>query len=62
MTATWNQWNPSVPLPLVNGSTGGSIMDFQHLMLIAGTSAANPMTVYSIEVWQRDGSANLPPT
>jgi hypothetical protein len=62
MTNHWNLWNSAVGLPLVNGTTADSIMDFQHFTMLAGTGAENPMTIYSIEIWQKDGLSNLPPT
>jgi hypothetical protein len=36
-----------------------SVMDVTHQALLMGTSAANPMTVTSFKVWQRDRSQNI---
>lgn len=36
-----------------------SVMDVTHQILLLGTSAANPMTVYSAEVWQANTNNNL---
>lgn len=59
MTQTWNRWSSAIKPPLANGATANSIMDFQHMMMLAGSSTINPMIVYGIEIWQRNGSANL---
>ena len=61
-TMTWNLWNPNTAPPLTAGTTAGAIIDKEHLALILGSSAQNPMQVFGVSVWQKDGTQNLPPT
>ena len=60
-TYTWSQYNGG-QFPI--GAPGGtsplfSALDVQHQQLLLGTGSANPMTVYSVEVWQKDNTNNL---
>jgi len=34
-------------------------LDNQHLYLLLGTGTGNPMTVFDVQVWQKDGSGNI---
>jgi len=36
-----------------------SVIDIQHSRLILGTGGKNPLQIYSVDVWQKDGSKNL---
>ena len=66
----WKQYDLSLPPPVYftdNGQPSGagtafSIIDKSHLYLILGTGSGNPMHVTSVEVWQKDGTRNLPAT
>lgn len=62
MTISWNLYNPNDQPPYTTGTTAGADLDVQHLDLKLGTGAGNPMTVYSVEVWQKSGARNLPPS
>jgi hypothetical protein len=64
-SVTYSYWNPASPPP--TGTTGIAqasgwhvgAMDPRHLFMFLGSGPNNPMTVYSVEVWQKDASANL---
>ena len=43
---------PGFPAQDVTGQQG--LMDRRHLYLLLGTSPNNPMTVYSVSVWQKN--------
>jgi hypothetical protein len=60
-TFYWNYWDaasPPPPLP-VNGSTAMSVMDQRHMAMILGTGTNQPMTVYSVQVWQASSGENI---
>jgi hypothetical protein len=52
-TVAWDRFNPSAPPPPVAGKSAYSVLDSRGLYLILGTGPSNPMTVYSVSVWQR---------
>jgi hypothetical protein len=60
-------WNPAAPpAPPPQTQTGANatsnvmgFMDTKHLFLFLGTGPQNPMTVYAVEVWQKDASRNI---
>lgn len=60
-TIHWDEWSASAPPlpPPVRGSTAVSILDTRHLALIFQTGPQNPMTVYSVSVWQSSAAGNL---
>jgi hypothetical protein len=63
-TFVWNYYDPTLTSsypapPPVNGTTAMSGMDYRHLTLILGTGTAQPMTVYSVSVWQQSSAQNL---
>jgi hypothetical protein len=47
------------PPPPTNQRWAFGVLDRRHLFLILGTGQTQPMTVRSVNVWQRDTSANL---
>jgi hypothetical protein len=57
-TVTWAAFTGQDPPPGVSPWTFG-VLDQEHLVLIVGTGADQPMTVASINVWQRSASENL---
>jgi hypothetical protein len=59
---SWDKYNPNSPAPYQQGTTAAAILDIQHLYLDLGNAPANPMHITKVEVWQRDGTQNLPPT
>lgn len=63
-TITWNQYNPALAPPPVDNGTGNgsaySIMDVRHMALILGGSPGATNTISSVQVWQADGSGDLP--
>jgi hypothetical protein len=60
---TWAYWNPSSPFTPAQCISGapyqGSFIDQCHFALIMGTSTLNPMTVYSLRVWQASEANNI---
>jgi len=54
-------WTPYVSgdAPNTPGDPPWSIMDRQHCRLMIGTCVENPLTVYSVSVWQKDDSHNI---
>ncbi len=63
-TITWNQYNPALAPPPVDLGTGGSsaysILDVRHLALILGGNSGATNTISAVQVWQTDGSGDLP--
>jgi hypothetical protein len=53
----WFDVNNPPPYPPNNGSCTGA-MDTRHYYLVLGTGPSNPMTVHSVNVFQRNASAN----
>jgi hypothetical protein len=60
-TFVWNYNDPANPFPPppVNNQTAMSGMDQRHLALILGTGTDQPMTVYSVSVWQASSALVL---
>jgi hypothetical protein len=60
-TVYWDEYSPGSPFPPppVAGSTAVSVMDTRHLALIFQTGTQNPMTIYSMAVWQASSAHNL---
>jgi len=56
---SWDMYNPASPPPPVDGTTAFSVLDTRHLALILGSGTGNPMTVYSVEVWQSSAANNI---
>jgi len=56
-TYTWDRYGGGSE-PNGSGCSFGSIIDIQHHRLMLGTGPENPMTVYSVTVWQKDDSKN----
>jgi hypothetical protein len=55
---TWARFNDEEPPPGKAPWTFG-ILDRQHLVLVLGSGAKQPMTVSSVRVWQTNASGNL---
>jgi hypothetical protein len=51
-TITWNKFDPFALPPPVAGKSAYGVLDSRSLYLILGTGPSNPMTVYSVSVWQ----------
>jgi hypothetical protein len=58
-TVFWNQYDPAAAPPPVPGTTAWARTDVQHLYLMLGSGSANPMTIKSVSVWQKDATKNL---
>jgi hypothetical protein len=58
-TISWDKYSAANPPPPVRGTTGGSVLDIQHMALICGTDVLCPMTIYSCKVWQASNANNL---
>jgi hypothetical protein len=58
-TFVWNAYSASNLPPPVNNSTAMSGMDNRHLAILIGTGTDQPMTVYSVKVWQASSANNL---
>ncbi len=54
------EWDPYTGQPPAQGKQGWSfgILDRQHLVLLLGTGARQPMTVKSVNVWQKSDAKN----
>lgn len=62
-TYTWSKYDGSqFPQGAGGSSDPYSALDLQHQVLILGTGSTNPMTVYSVEVWQTTAANNWGPT
>lgn len=59
MTIVWDLYVPGAAPPYAPGTTAGASLDVQHLWLMLGTGAPNPMTIYSVEVWQKSAAGNI---
>ena len=57
-TYTWDLYNGSGWQQSANNNPW-AVLDKLHMRLLIGSNARNPMTVYSITVWQKDDSKNL---
>ena len=57
-TQEWDQFNNQPPPPN-DQSWAFSIIDKMHLILILGTGPSRPMTIKTVNVWQKDSSQNL---
>ena len=57
---SWNQHAAELGPPPSHGTTAYSVLDVRHIALILGSGPHNPMTVYSVEVWQKSVSGNIP--
>jgi len=55
----WTQYTNQPPTNLKQQPWAFGILDQQHLVLILGTGANEPMTVQSVNVWQASASQNL---
>jgi hypothetical protein len=55
---TWAQYQSQAPPPGMTPWTFG-ILDQQHVVLILGTGAGEPMTLKSVDVWQASAAENL---
>jgi hypothetical protein len=55
---TWNQYNDESPPPGFAPWTFG-VLDRQHLVLILGTGTNQPVTVKTVNVWQKSEMQNL---
>lgn len=60
-TVYWDEYSPNAPTPPppVAGTTAVSMLDTRHLALIFETGTQNPMTVYSVAVWQASAAHNI---
>jgi hypothetical protein len=55
---TWSQYTGDAPPPGMAPWTFG-VLDQQHVVLILGTGAGEPMTIESVNVWQSSAADNL---
>jgi hypothetical protein len=57
---SWTQYNGG-SLPVGAGGTAPNFsgLDVSTNLLLWGTGSANPMTVYNVDVWQKDDSKNV---
>lgn len=59
-TLLWNKWSSSQVPPPVQGSTAYNVLDTRHIAIIFGCgSAARPLTVHSLSVWQATDANNI---
>ncbi|MCK1521653.1 MULTISPECIES: hypothetical protein [unclassified Bradyrhizobium] len=56
---TWTKFDDQPPPPKAETSWAFGILDRMHLILVLGSGKKSPITVRSVEVWQRDDSQNL---
>ena len=59
LDASWDLYDPNASPPPVAGTTAWSELDTRHMTPMLGTGAGNPMTVYSVEVWQASADNDI---
>ena len=59
LTYTWNKFVPGRSWEDSKNNDPWAVMDTGRYRLLVGSNQLNPMTVYSVEVWQANDSANL---
>jgi len=57
-TRTWTQYTDQAPTPVGKTWTFGRL-DQQHMFFILGAGVGEPMTVKSINVWQKNTASNM---
>jgi hypothetical protein len=57
-TRTWTQYTDQPPTPVGKPWTFGRL-DQQHMFLILGAGVGEPMTVKSINIWQKNAASNM---
>ncbi|HEY6463495.1 MAG TPA: hypothetical protein VIY73_25180, partial [Polyangiaceae bacterium] len=58
-TITWSQYSGSESPPPGSAPWTFGVLDQQHVALILGTGANEPMTLQSVTVWQKSAAENL---
>jgi hypothetical protein len=57
-THTWSQFTNQAPSPVGKPWTFGRV-DQEHIFFILGTGRGEPLTIQSVNVWQRNASSNM---
>jgi hypothetical protein len=59
-TVFWNKYNAALAPPPAPGTTAFSVADTRHFALNIGLGdTANPVTIYSVSVWQTTAANNI---
>lgn len=56
---TWTDFVALEESPPPSGTSKYGVIDDRHLVLILGTGPGAPMTVYNVQVWQKDATHNI---
>jgi hypothetical protein len=57
-TRNWTQYTDQAPTPVGKTWAFGRL-DQQHMFFILGAGVGEPMTVKSVNVWQKNASSNM---